>query len=238
MTHPQIQRFSFRTHRLDQTVLTEYLKQARRYHRIAGYFTSSLFEIAGEYLEGIEEVCIVCNSDVRSEDVKVAKVHESKLLGRLNSLPVEAESLLNKPRYQWLYQFLESHPNAIRVAPDDFCGFVHGKAGVIELNDGRCIGFIGSMNETRAGWQEHYEIVWADESPEGVTWIQTEFDALWAKAVPLPRVIMQEVGRRAHRREIQIEDDTTDHDSLAPAALVERLTASKVLAFRKSAQTG
>ena len=202
-------------------MLTEYLKKARRYHRIAGYFTSSLFEVAGEYLEGIEEVQIVCNSDVRSEDVKVAKVYESKLLGRLNSTPVEAESLLNKPRYQWLYRFLSKHPNAIRVAPDDFCGFVHGKAGVIELRDGRRLGFIGSMNETRAGWQEHYEIVWSDESKEGVDWIQAEFDALWSKAVPLPRVVVQEVWRRAHRVEIQIKDEETDRDNIAPAALVE-----------------
>ena len=221
MNQQFIQRFSSRTHPLDKTVLTEYLKQARRYHRIAGYFTSSMFEVANEYLEGIEEVKIVCNSDVRSEDIKIAKVQESKLLGRLNSMPVEAESLLNKPRYQWLYRFLESHPNAIRVAPDDFCGFIHGKAGVIELKDGRRIGFIGSMNETRAGWQEHYEIVWADQTPEGVDWIQAEFDALWTKAVPLPRVIVQEVGRRAHRVEIQIEDENTDHENLAPAALVE-----------------
>ncbi|MGF1482570.1 MAG: phospholipase D-like domain-containing anti-phage protein [Cyanophyceae cyanobacterium] len=216
-----IKRFSSRTHSLDRTVLTEYLKEARRYHRIAGYFTSSLFEVAGEYLEGIEEVQIVCNSDVRSEDVKVAKVYESKLLGRLNRSPVEAESLLNKPRYQRLYQFLGKHPHAIRVAPDDFCGFVHGKAGVIELRDGRRLGFIGSMNETRAGWQEHYEIVWSDESKEGVDWIQAEFDALWSRAVPLPRVIVQEVWRRAHRVEIQIEDEETDHNNIAPAALVE-----------------
>lgn len=221
MSQPPIERFSSRTHPLDKTVLTEYLKQARRYHRIAGYFTSSLFEVAKEHLEGIEEVKIVCNSDVRSEDIKIAKVQESKLLGRLNSMPVEAESLLNKPRYQWLYRFLENHPNAICVAPDDFCGFVHGKAGVIELKDGRRIGFIGSMNETRAGWREHYEILWADKTPEGVDWIQTEFNALWRKAVPLPRVIVQEVGRRAHRVEIQIEDENTDHESLAPAALVE-----------------
>jgi len=74
MPHPPIQRFSSRTHRLDQTVLTQYLKQAKRYHRIAGYFTSSLFEIAGEHLDGIEDVRIVCNSDVRSEDIKVAKI--------------------------------------------------------------------------------------------------------------------------------------------------------------------
>lgn len=220
MSTSPIQRFSSRTHRLDQTILTQYLKQAKRYHRIAGYFTSSLFEIAGEYLDGIDDVRIVCNSDVRSEDIKVAKIQESKLLGRLNSLPVEADSLLNRPRYKWLYEFLGNHPNAIRVAPDDFCGFVHGKAGVIELRDGRRIGFMGSMNETRAGWQSHYEIVWSDESQEGVDWIQAEFDALWAKAVPLPRAVVQEVGRRAHRVEIEL-DEQSDPDSLAPAVLVE-----------------
>lgn len=43
MNQSSIQRFSSRTHLLDRTVLTDYLKQGRRYHRIAGYFTSSLF---------------------------------------------------------------------------------------------------------------------------------------------------------------------------------------------------
>lgn len=219
MTLSPIQRFSSRIHRLDETLLTNYLQQARRYHRIAGYFTSSLFEIAGEQIQDIEDVRIVCNSDVRSEDIRIAKIQESKLLGRLHRLPVEAEALLNRPRYKWLFQFLNSHPNAIQVAPDDFCGFVHGKAGVIELHDGHRIGFIGSMNETRAGWQSHYEIVWSDESPEGVEWIQTEFDALWKKAVPLPRAVVQEVERRAHRVELELNDQA--EDNLAPAALVE-----------------
>ena len=219
MSSPPLRRFSSRTHRLDQTVLTEYLHQAKRYHRIAGYFTSSLFEIAGETLAGIEDVRIVCNSDVRSEDIKIAKVQESKLLGRLNSVPVEVESLLNRPRYQRLYDFLGQHPGAIRVAPDDLCGFVHGKAGVIELRNGRRIGFMGSMNETRAGWQAHYEILWQDESPEGVDWIQAEFDALWSAAVPLPRAIVQEIGRRAHRVEVSLTEP--EQGAIAPAALVE-----------------
>jgi hypothetical protein len=29
--------------------------------------------------------------------------------------------------------FLQKHGQAVRVAPDDICGFVHGKAGVITL---------------------------------------------------------------------------------------------------------
>jgi len=33
------------------------------------------------------------------------------------------------------------------VAPDEFCGFEYGKAGVIWKNDGSGAGFIGSMNE-------------------------------------------------------------------------------------------
>ncbi len=215
-----IQRYSSRTHPIDRSVLVEHLKDAKRYHRIAGYFTSSLFEIAGEYLDSIEDVKIVCNSDVRAEDVKIAKICESKLLGRLNEQPVEAESLLNRPRYQSLYQFLNQYPDAIRVAPDNVCGFVHGKAGVIEKKDGSRLGFIGSMNETKAGWQEHYEIVWLDQSPEGVDWIQAKFDALWQNAVPLPRAIVQELGRRAHRKEITLAQ-AENRETLPPAALVE-----------------
>jgi hypothetical protein len=45
---------------------------------------------------------------------------------------------------------------------------VHCKVGVITLADGRRLGFIGSMNEPRSGWQRYYEILWEDESPEGV----------------------------------------------------------------------
>ncbi|WP_242464071.1 hypothetical protein [Thiococcus pfennigii] len=43
-----IRRFSSRTTRLDRSFLAEQLQGARSYRRIAGYFTSSLFEIAHE----------------------------------------------------------------------------------------------------------------------------------------------------------------------------------------------
>ena len=59
-----IRRFSSRTDRLDQTFLLGHLKGARSYKRIAGYFTSSLFEVAGELLDDIPEVKIVCNVDI------------------------------------------------------------------------------------------------------------------------------------------------------------------------------
>lgn len=214
-----IRRFSSRTRRLDASFLMRHLAGAKSYKRIAGYFASSLFEVAGEALEQIPEVKIVCNVDIHPDDLKVAQLRESKMLGRLNER-LEADALLNRERYRRLDAFLAKHGQAVRVAPDDICGFVHGKAGVITLADGRKLGFIGSMNETRSGWQRHYEILWEDDSPEGVAWIEEEFDFLWNVAKPLPQAVIREVRRRGFRREIgftEIEDD----EALAPAALIE-----------------
>ena len=215
-----IRRFSSRTHRLDASFLMQHLVGARSYKRIAGYFTSSLFEVAGEALEHIPEVKIVCNVDIHPDDLKVAQLRESKMLGRWNERALEAEVLLNRERYRRLDAFLGKHGQAVRIAPDDICGFVHGKAGVITLADGRRLGFIGSMNETRSGWQRHYEILWEDESPEGVAWIEEEFDFLWNAAKPLPQAVIREVHRRGYRREIEFID-IDDDENLAPAALIE-----------------
>ncbi len=215
-----ITRMSSRTHALDQSFLAEHLKGATRYRRIAGYFTSSLFEVAGELIEQIPEVQIVCNADIQAEDLRVAQVCEAKLLGKLNERSVEAESLLNRERYQRLASFLEKRGQVIRVAPDSACGFVHGKAGVIDLANGRKLGFIGSMNETSSGWQSHYEILWSDDAPEGVAWIEAEFEFLWNAAKPLPDAVCREITRRSHRHEVSIEE-VAEPGQIAPAALIE-----------------
>ncbi|MBK80528.1 MAG: helicase [Gammaproteobacteria bacterium] len=215
-----IRRFSSRTHRLDSSFLLQHLQGARSYKRIAGYFTSSLFEVANELLESIPEVKIVCNVDIHPDDLKVAQLRESKMVGRWNDRALEAEALLNRDRYRRLDAFLAKHGQAVRVAPDSICGFLHGKAGVIELADGRKLGFIGSMNETSSGWQRHYEILWEDDSPEGVAWIEKEFEFLWNAARPLPDAVIREVRRRGYRREVLFDEIGEDED-LAPAALIE-----------------
>jgi Superfamily II DNA/RNA helicases, SNF2 family len=215
-----IRRFSSRTCRLDQSFLAEQLQGARSYRRIAGYFTSSLFEVAHEWLESVADVRIVCNVDLAPEDLKIAQLREARMLGRWNERSIEAESLLNRERYQLLDAFLAKRGQVIRVAPDSVCGFVHGKAGVIERSDGRKLGFMGSMNETRHGWQRHYEILWEDDSPDGVAWIEAEFEYLWNAARPLPEAVCREVRRRGRRFEVPLPEIEAE-DSLAPAALIE-----------------
>src|SRR5690554_6379275 len=141
-----IRRFSSRTHRLDSSFLLEHLKGASSYKRIAGYFTSSLFEVANELLESIPEVKIVCNVDIHPDDLKVAQLPQSQLIGRWNEQGLDTEALLIRERYRRLDAFLVHHGQAVRVAPASICGSLHVLSAVIELADGRKLGFICSMN--------------------------------------------------------------------------------------------
>ena len=106
-------------------MLAEQLRGARSYRRIAGYFTGSLFEIAHEWLEPISVVRIVCNVDLSPKDLKIAQLREARTLGRWNERSIEAESLLNRKRYQRPDAFPAKRGQVIRVAPDVLHAAVH-----------------------------------------------------------------------------------------------------------------
>ena len=92
---------SSRRTQLDQAVLNERLQGAVSYDRIAGYFRSSLFEIAGEAPRGVSgKVRIVCNADCDPKDLETAAAAQAALRrswcrGRPEEAPPEA-----LPRYQ------------------------------------------------------------------------------------------------------------------------------------------
>ncbi len=215
----EIRRFSSRLQRLDHAFLNEKLRGARSYRRIAGYFRSSIFELVGEEIAGIEKVQIVCNSELDAADVVVSKhARETALKGRWNEAPSEVEALLHRERYRRLHELLTSGRVEVRVVPKDRV-FLHGKAGVIETADGSKTCFLGSINETRSAFAHNYEILWEDRSAEGVAWVEEEFDALWKDAFPLPDAIVEEIQRIAERVQIRFED--TRPAELPAAALAE-----------------
>ena len=73
-------RHSSRLSRLDQTVLTQRLEDAISYDRIAGYFRSSLFEMAGEAIASVMgPVRIICNSDLDPQDLITAAAAQAAL---------------------------------------------------------------------------------------------------------------------------------------------------------------
>lgn len=218
-----IRRFSSRLQKLDHVFLREKLKGAKRYRRIAGYFRSSLIELIHEELDSIEDVRIVCNADLDPRDIGVARSAEQQAMAlkeKWNEQPIEADSVIGQGRYRKLHALLVKGNLKVRVVGRTTAAFLHGKAGVIESKSGAKTSFIGSINETREAWTDNYELVWEDDSPEAVAWVEDEFEFLWAQGVPLPQAIVDEIDRAAKRVEFQKPDECPP-DKLPAAVMSE-----------------
>lgn len=229
-------RFSSRRQRLDHAFLRDRLRGAKSYDRIAGYFRSSIFEVAAEELTTVERIRVVCNSDLNPQDINASKEARTRALVQRwwegsGDAGVAVDALLNRNRFVMLRDLLRAR-NAngepkvsIKVVDRFTAPLVHGKAGIITFADGSATCFMGSVNETREAWQDHYELLWEDPSPEAIQWTQEEFDFLWAKAVPLPDAVVSEISRCAARVEIRLPDcppwDERGETDLPRAALAE-----------------
>ncbi|MBI4028159.1 MAG: DEAD/DEAH box helicase family protein [Verrucomicrobia bacterium] len=215
-----INRYSSRRQVDYQSFLAQRLKGARRYDRIAGYFSSSILEVAGEALDSLSgNVRVVCNSDLDVRDVETAKAAQIAMRQEWCASKPEEFGEKSKNRFTRLFQFLKSGKLQVKVIPNQRFGLIHGKAGVIEMADERKTCFMGSSNETYAAWKLNYELTWEDESAEGVAWVQEEFDALWndPHAVPLAEFIIEDIERISHRTVISaVSDWKKDADPAAP----------------------
>ena len=223
-----IQRHSSRRSRLDRTVLNQRLDGAVSYDRIAGYFRSSLFEVAGEAISKVQgPVRIICNSDLDPQDLITAAAAQAALRRSWCSGQPEAAPPSAMPRYRALYEALTSGKMEVRVLPDAAFGLIHGKAGVVRRADGAATAFLGSVNESASAWKVNYELLWEDDSPETVAWVQEEFDALWndprAMDLSVCPFIAQDVQRIITRRVIEPPEwkTTADPTAAAAAAAVE-----------------
>jgi superfamily II DNA or RNA helicase len=200
-------RFSSRINNLGETFFKSALENAVSYDRIAGYFSSSIIEIAGEYIEKMSgPVRIICNSQLQAEDVKFIKDQPQAMKLEWCDGKPEEELAKIPERLKKLYQYLVTGKIQVRILPNDVFGLIHGKAGVITKNDGRKTAFMGSMNETYSGWGKggNYEIAWVDDDQEAIDWVQDEFNSLWAHplARPLTNFIIEDIKRIAERKVI------------------------------------
>ncbi len=223
-----ILRHSSRRNRLDTTVLNQRLEGAVSYDRIAGYFRSSLFEIAGEAINNVQgPVRIICNSDLDPQDLITAAAAQAALRRSWCAGQPETAPSAALPRYQALFEALTSGRMEVRVLPDSAFGLIHGKAGVIRRADGCAISFMGSVNESLSAWKVNYELLWEDDSDESVAWVQEEFDALWndprAMDLSVCPFIAQDVQRILKRRVIEPDEwkKTNDPTDAAAAAAIE-----------------
>ena len=220
-----IRRYSSRQAPLD-TFLPRVLAGAASYDRIAGYFASSILEIAGEAIEQVVgQVRVICNSQLDPFDVTTARAAQLAMRREwAQSIPEDIAPLM-QARLARLYNFLTSGKLRIKVLPDARFGLIHGKAGVVTASDGTQIAFMGSANESRAAWTQNYEIVWSDDSAEGIAWVQEEFDALWHSpdAVSLADAVIEDAGRLSRRVVIATTDAWRQQPAPDPAAPIIEL---------------
>lgn len=218
-----IHRFSSRRIKLDQSFLNQRLRGAKSYDRIAGYFSSSMLEVAGEALESITGLIrIVCNSDLDVRDVETAKAANFAMRREWCASEPEKLSDYGKPRFSRLYEFLRSGKMQVKVLPLEKFGLVHGKAGVITLTNGNQTSFMGSTNETYNAWKLNYELLWEDDSQEAIQWVQEEFDSLWNSpfACNLCDFVIEDIGRIVERKVIPSVDIWRKQPEAA-AAIIE-----------------
>lgn len=197
-----IRRFSSRRHDLATAFLTERLHNARAYDRIAGYFSSSLLAVIGDTLDSVQgTIRVVCNSDLSPNDVATARAAQQAMRREWCDTAPEVRYEHSKPQLQRLYELLRSGKLEVRVLPSVTFGLEHGKAGVITTADGSKTAFMGSANETLSGWQVNYELLWEDDSPEAVQWVEEEFTFLWLHphAISLAEFVIEDIGRLAKR---------------------------------------
>ena len=203
-----IKRYSSRREPLSDSLFNKRLKDAKNYDRIAGYFNSSILEIAGEYVDNIDgRIRVVCNSDLDIRDVKTARAANNAL--RREWCKSEPEKIMkSQGRFKKLYELLSSGKIEVKVLPNEKFGLIHGKAGVITFKDDTRTSFLGSANESLSGWKLNYELVWEDSSKEAVEWVQEEFDSLWndETSIPLCEFIIEDIKRISEREIIESVD--------------------------------
>lgn len=221
-----MQRFSSRTQRLDKDFLSPTLQGAKSYDRIAGYFSSSIIEVAGEALETVSgQIRIICNSDLQPEDVISLKMREMQLRREWTDQHPEEQYSKIPDRLEKLHKLITSKRIEVKVLPNEVFGLIHGKAGVVTKEDGSKVAFIGSMNESDGGWKRNYEILWSDESEESIDWVQEEFEALWThpQAKPLTDFVVEDLKRISQRTVIYELEEFRKKENAHPASVLFEL---------------
>lgn len=216
-------RFASRGNQLGEQFLSAKLKDAVQYDRIAGYFCSSIIEVAGEAIEGIQgKIRVVCNSGLTPSDVAVARLGMRQEWNEFKPEEVYAgKSAI--VRLEKLYMLLSSGKMEVRVLPDEKFGLMHGKAGVITYKDGSQTSFLGSINETKSAFTTNYEMVWEDGDPASVAWVQGEFEYLWHHpcAIALADYVIEDIQRIAKRRLLPLKEWRDKLSDAAPAVAAE-----------------
>ena len=207
-------KYSAHKHDLVDAFYLEALSCSRFYDRVTGYFQARALTLVARGLEelvradgrmrllvgctlGPEEVAAIERGEA------IAAVVETRL-----ALPLKTPTQFAHDSLELLAWMVGKGLLEIKVGipcdekrkPIAF-GIVHEKGGVLEDKTGDAISFIGSVNETEAGWKDNRETIrvttsW--EHPEAVRDDKEDFALLWNNEEP--RTLVMDVPTAARDR--------------------------------------
>ncbi len=198
------------------------LREALRYDRVTGYYRSSALVVAAagvsRFVARGGTMRIVAGAELDEADLRALREGEplsDVLVRRLLADPLEGADIVAQRRLETLAYLAKSGRLSIKIGvPTDAEGlplpaaaarpYFHAKFGVFTDEQGNRLAFLGSDNESAAGWRDNYETFTVARSWEPEAWAEygqpvlAQFEALWEgrseagwQVVPLPEAVAE-----------------------------------------------
>lgn len=200
------------------------LKEALRYDRVTGYYRSSSLVVAAagvsRFVARGGTMRVVAGAELDEADVHALREGEPLsdiLVRKLLSDPLAGPGIVAQRRLETLAYLVKTDRLQIKIGvplgPDGVPlpaaaarPYFHAKFGVFTDGAGDRLAFVGSDNESAAGWRDNYESFTVARSWVPDVWteygqpIAERFEALWKgraeagwQVVPLPEALTQQL---------------------------------------------
>lgn len=178
------------------------LREAQRYDRATGYFSSSSLAVVADalppFLERDGVMRLVASPHLSVEDAQ-AILHgyrsRDEVVARAAARVLQADSIPDpeQQRLAFLAWLIAQGRLEIRLAlirGEDSVGLYHEKFGILEDSSGAYVAFSGSANESRGGLESNFEAIdvfrsWEPADVARADQKRAEFEELWSGRVPL-----------------------------------------------------
>lgn len=148
-----------------KSFLVPALRQAKRYRRSVGFFSSGVF---GPIIDGVValsrnggKIELIASPQLTNEDIDAINLGYQKREEIINAAfsrdfirEIEA---FDDAKLQLLVALIANGTLDIKIAVTDTAGIYHDKLGILEDFDGNIVVFYGSANESLSGYKNNYE---------------------------------------------------------------------------------
>ena len=195
------------------------LRDAVRYDRTTGYFTAGALTLAARGIEGLlanggtMRLVVGCTLDEEEiEAIRRGEDPREKAALRLAASPLDPANPESANALELLAWMVAGGHLTVKVAvpcdgdgtPANDDSIFHQKTGIVEDSAGSRLAWIGSLNETRAGWRDNYEnflVFRSWREPQRVDWLDENFARLWegratrALVLDIPEAVRRDLLR-------------------------------------------